>query len=59
MKAPRPTLETLLGVEVHDTIVDSNYFTWDDDWEEEDHDDYDEDEERASPWKAIFFWKTS
>ncbi|EDR01334.1 uncharacterized protein LACBIDRAFT_333361 [Laccaria bicolor S238N-H82] len=54
LKAPRPTLETLLGVEVHDTIVDSNYFTWDDDWEEEDHDDYDEDKERASPWKAIF-----
>ena len=54
MKAPHPSLETLLGVEVHDTIVDPHYFTWDDEWEDEDHDDYDENEERTLPWKAIF-----
>jgi len=54
LKAPHPSLETVLGVEVHDTIVDPDYFTWDDEWEEEDHDDYDENEERTSPWKAIF-----
>ena len=54
LKAPHPSLETLLGVEVHDTIVDPDYFTWDDEWEDEDHDDYDENEERTSPWKALF-----
>ncbi|KAF8961494.1 hypothetical protein BDZ97DRAFT_1828517, partial [Flammula alnicola] len=45
-------LETLLGIEVHDTVVDSRYFSWDDDWEDEDHDDADE--ERPSPWKVLF-----
>ena len=55
LKAHLPSLETLLGVEVHDTIVDSHYFTWDDDWENEDHDDYDVSEERTSPWKAMLF----
>jgi len=44
-------LETLLGIEVHDTVIDSKYFSWDDEWEDEDHDDADE--EQPSPWKAL------
>ncbi|KAG6906318.1 hypothetical protein DXG01_014493 [Tephrocybe rancida] len=47
-------LETLLGIEVHDTVVDSQYFSLehDDDWWDMDHDD--EDEQLPSPWKALF-----
>lgn len=45
-------LETLLGIEVHDIVVDSKYFSWDEDWEDEDHDDADE--EQPSPWKPLF-----
>lgn len=48
----RRPLETLLGIEVHDNVVDSRYFSWDNDWEDEDHDD--PDEERLSPWKTLF-----
>ncbi|KAJ3506611.1 hypothetical protein NLJ89_g6777 [Agrocybe chaxingu] len=28
-------LETLIGIEVHDTVVDSKYFSWDEEWEED------------------------
>ncbi|CAA7261821.1 unnamed protein product [Cyclocybe aegerita] len=51
--ASRWPLEMLLGVELHETVVDSEFFSWDDDWEDEDH----EDEESGpvpSPWKALF-----
>jgi len=51
-EASNRPLETLLGIEVHDTVVDSRYFSWDDDWEDEDHEDADE--EQPSPWKALF-----
>ena len=29
LKAHHPSLETFLGVDAHDTIVDSHHFTWD------------------------------
>ena len=54
LKYPRPKLHTLLGVEVHDTIVDSQYFSWDEAWEDEEHEGYDENAVRESPWKAMF-----
>ncbi|KDR77716.1 hypothetical protein GALMADRAFT_119792, partial [Galerina marginata CBS 339.88] len=54
LKFPRPNLERLQGVEAHDTIIDAQYFTWDDEWEDEDHDGYDVNAETTSPWKATF-----
>jgi len=33
-------------------VVDAEYFTSDDNWEDEDHEDADE--ERPSPWMALF-----
>ncbi|KAF8155921.1 hypothetical protein B0H34DRAFT_808883 [Crassisporium funariophilum] len=45
-------LETLIGIELRETVVDSKFFSWDDEWEEdEDHDDAEE--ERPSPWKLL------
>lgn len=44
-------LETLLGVELHDRVVLATYFSWDEDWEEEDHED--ENVEVPSPWKSL------
>ncbi|KAF8155908.1 hypothetical protein B0H34DRAFT_850948 [Crassisporium funariophilum] len=45
-------LKTLIGIELRETVVDSNFFSWDYEWEEdEDHDDADE--ERPSPWKSL------
>jgi len=52
LKDPRPKLKTLLGLKLHDK-VDSEYFDLDDEWEDEEHEGYDEDQERASPWKAV------
>ncbi|KAJ3501006.1 hypothetical protein NLJ89_g9537 [Agrocybe chaxingu] len=52
-KASKWPLETLLGVEVHETIIDSEYFSWDDDWEEEDHKD-EESGPIPSPWRTLF-----
>ena len=45
-------LKTLHGVEVHETIVDLDHFGWED-WDDE-HEDYDIEAERPSPWKALF-----
>ena len=54
LKVSRPNLRTLLGIELHETIVDRDHFTWDNEWElEEDHEDYDETIERPSPWRNI------
>lgn len=50
-------LETLLGIELHDAVVDSEYFSWDEDWEEEHWEDEGPngvDDEQPSPWKAVF-----
>ncbi|KAF4618515.1 hypothetical protein D9613_010016 [Agrocybe pediades] len=50
--ASLPNLKTLIGVEVHESIIDKDYFTWDDDWAEEDgYDDYDDSAEMKSPWR--------
>ncbi|THH18717.1 hypothetical protein EW146_g2302 [Bondarzewia mesenterica] len=53
---PIETLETLSGVEVHDTIALDDYFSWDDEWEEEHAEDPEEDgsEPIPSPWRDQF-----
>lgn len=43
-------LESLQGVEVHETMIDAEHFGWDDGWEGE----YDREAVRPSPWKALF-----
>ncbi|KDR76596.1 hypothetical protein GALMADRAFT_247003 [Galerina marginata CBS 339.88] len=54
---PNSSLKTLHGVEVHDTIVNSDYFTWDEDWADWRDCELDDDgayEKQPSPWKEQF-----
>ncbi|THH04019.1 hypothetical protein EW146_g10289 [Bondarzewia mesenterica] len=53
---PIETLETLLGVDVQDTIMLHCYFDWDDEWVEEYGEDPAEDDRLPilSPWKIQF-----
>ncbi|THH07328.1 hypothetical protein EW146_g9352 [Bondarzewia mesenterica] len=53
---PIETLETLLGVEVHDTITLDHYFDRDDEWAEEHAEDPEEDDRIPIPsrWKTQF-----